>query len=72
MSRCRCCDNVLNDRELQAKNKHTGLPEDFCYTCRAISMGIPVELADEIEAFDALVSHRYSLGHSGYVHLEDK
>ena len=67
MSRCRCCDNVLNDRELQAKNKHTGLPEDFCYTCRAISMGIPVELADEIEAFDALGLSVNDLKESGYI-----
>lgn len=35
--RCKCCDRVLTKTELMFVDKHTGLPDEFCYLCQTIS-----------------------------------
>jgi len=35
--RCRCCNKPLSQREMMFVDKYTGVPDDFCYLCQAIS-----------------------------------
>jgi hypothetical protein len=49
MSRCKACNDVMSDAELENTNEHTGEPEDMCFECLAHSFEAATVDEDEDE-----------------------